>query len=120
MEAFREALGQTTRPTVGGNLINHCVKYLPTYTSLSNLSLLEINIMFSFLMSLCEAATSVTGRCWGQELPQPDVILISPAKALNNTPHHQKPCPGLQGWWGHLAPTSPTFVTPSSPIPSEY
>lgn len=45
-------LGGIQRGTVGGNLINCGMKYLSTYTSLSNLSLLEISIMFSFLMSL--------------------------------------------------------------------
>lgn len=54
-------------------LQNGSMKYLSTYTSLSNLSLLEINIMFSSLMSLCKAAASVAGRCRGQELPQADV-----------------------------------------------
>lgn len=59
-------LGGAQRGTFGANLINCGMKYLSTYTSLRNLSLLEISIKFSFLMSLCKAAPSVLAvRGWG-------------------------------------------------------
>ena len=43
--------GGIQRDALGGSLINCGMKYSSTYTSLSNLGLLEISIMFSFLMN---------------------------------------------------------------------